>query len=121
MGKFIYGVPPATVDIDDRLLAHLRIVIMTKLRRGEPFMFDLDLSPSEGSGRRSFWVHPAVPMQFHFYGSREPRINRAWVEALFTEASSTAGLRIVPEPQLPESAAERPLVSGGHAAHVRSR
>ncbi len=100
MGKFIYGVPPATVDLDDRLLAHLRVVIMTKLRRGEPFMFELDLSPAEGSGRRSFWLHPAVPMQFHFFGSREPTLNRAWVEALHAEASSTVGLRVVPEPAL---------------------
>ena len=33
---------------------------MTKLRRGEPFMFEVNVAPSEGSGRRSFWVHPAA-------------------------------------------------------------
>jgi hypothetical protein len=98
MGKFIYGVPPATVDIDDRVLAHLRMVMVTKLRRSEPFMFEFDLPASEGSGRRSFWVHPAVPMQFHFFGNREPRLNRAWIEELIREASGPMGLRIVPEP-----------------------
>lgn len=98
MGKFIYGVPPATVEIDDRVLAHLRVVMVTKLRRSEPFMFEFELPPAEGSGRRSFWVHPAVPMQFHFYGSRDPRLNRAWVEELIREASGPLGLRILPEP-----------------------
>ena len=103
MGKFIYGVPSATVDIDDRVLAHLRMAMVTKLRRSEPFMFEFDLPPAEGSGRRSFWVHPAVPIQFHFYGSREPRLNRAWIEELIREASGATGLRLVPEPDDPRS------------------
>lgn len=120
MGKFIYGVPPAAVDLDDRLLAHLRVAIMTKLRRGEPFMFELNVSPSEGSGRRSFWVHPAVPMQFHFSGSREPRINRAWVEALYAEASSNVGLRVIPEPSVDPAEPIRGF-SPNLSLHARSR
>lgn len=122
MGKFIYGVPPTTVDIDDRVLAHLRMVMTTKLRRSEPFMFEFDLPPAEGSGRRSFWVHPAVPIQFHFFGSREPRLNRAWVETLFREASGPTGLRIVPEPEESAPAASASATpSRGLAARARSR
>ena len=74
---------------------------MTKLRRGESFMFDVEMG--EGLGRRSFWLHPSVPLQFHFHGSRTPLINRAWVEALLQTASSPGGLALVPEP--PESKA----------------
>jgi hypothetical protein len=37
-------------------------------------------------------------MQFHFYGSRQPKINRAWVEDLMLAASGPHGLSIVPEP-----------------------
>ena len=58
MGKFIYGTAAASFEIDDRALAHLRIVIMNKLRRSESFMFDLTIS--DGSGHRSFWINPAV-------------------------------------------------------------
>src|SRR3546814_6966447 len=76
---------PNAVDIDDRTLAHLRIVVMNKLRRSESFMFDVEVG--DGSGRRSYWMHPAVPIQFHFFGSRTPRINRAWVEELMLVAS----------------------------------
>ena len=36
-----------------------------KLLRGEPFMFDITMN--DGSGRRSFWMHPAIPVQSHFY------------------------------------------------------
>lgn len=103
MGRFIYDSAGVSVDLDDRTLAHLRIVVMNKLRRSESFMFDVDVG--DGSGRRGFWMHPSVPLQFHFYGSRQPRINRAWIEDLMQAASSPHGLSIVPEP--PEDAAPR--------------
>lgn len=96
MGRFIYDTVANGVDIDDRTLAHLRIVMMNKLRRSEPFMFDVEIG--DGSGRRSFWIHPSVPLQFHFFGSRSPRINRAWIEGLMQAASGPAGLSIIPEP-----------------------
>jgi len=90
MGRFIYDTMANSVDIDDRTLAHLRIVVMNKLRRTEAFMFDVEVG--DGSGRRSFW------MQFHFFGSRNPRINRAWIEDLMQAASGPNGLTITPEP-----------------------
>ena len=96
MGRFIYDTSGTSVDIDDRTLAHLRIVMMNKLRRSEPFMFDVEIG--DGSGRRSFWIHPAVPLQFHFFGSRQPRHNRLWIEDLILAASGPSGLSIVPEP-----------------------
>ncbi|MCC2033707.1 DUF7882 family protein [Microbacterium allomyrinae] len=104
MGRFIYDTTGSSVDIDDRTLAHLRIVVMNKLRRSEPFMFDIEIG--DGSGRRSFWIHPAVPLQFHFFGSRQPRINRAWIEELMQAASGPSGLTILPEPtedELPDA------------------
>jgi len=104
VGKLIYGSMATSVDIDDRALAHLRIAIMTKLRRGEPFMFDVEMG--EGLGRRSFWLHPAVPLQFHFHGSRTPRVNRAWVELLLRTAGSPSGLVLLPEPPEPHGGAE---------------
>jgi hypothetical protein len=99
MGRFIYSTMANSFEIDDRTLAHLRVVIMNKLRRSESFMFDLRMS--DGSGIRSFWMNPGVPIQFHFFGSRSPRINRAWVEELMVAASGPRGLEIIPEPAEP--------------------
>ena len=96
MGKFIYGTVAASFEIDDRALAHLRIVIMNKLRRSESFMFDLAMS--DGSGHRSFWMSPAVPIQFQFFERGAQRINRAWVETLMDAASGPNGLVVTPEP-----------------------
>jgi hypothetical protein len=39
MGRFLYDTMANATDIDDRTLAHLRIVIMNKLRRSESWMF----------------------------------------------------------------------------------
>ena len=101
MGKFIYGTPSISVDFDDRVLAHLKVVILSKVRRGESFTFSWEYTVNAGSGHSSIWIHPAIPLQFDFDGGREPRLNRTWVEELVRLSNSPAGLRVIPEP--PES------------------
>jgi hypothetical protein len=96
VGVFVYGSVPQGIEIDDRTLAHVRVVVMSKLRRAEPFMFDVTMN--DGTGRRTFWVHPSVPVQFRFFGRAAQRINRRWVEELMSAASGPNGLAIVPEP-----------------------
>lgn len=103
MGKFIYGTPAISVDFDDRLLAHLKVVIMSKVRRGESLSFSWEYSVASGSGHSTIWINPSIPLQFDFDGGREPRLNRAWVEELVRLSNSPSGLRPTPEP--PESPA----------------
>ena len=98
MGKFIYGTPSISVDFDDRVLAHLKVVMLSKVRRGESFSFSWEYTVASGSGHSSIWIHPAIPLQFDFAGSREPRLNRSWVEELVRLSNSPAGLRVIPEP-----------------------
>lgn len=105
MGKFTYDTN-VKVDFDDRLLAHLQLVMTAKLRRSEAFNFSWKDDSSIGDGRTSVWVHPGATLVFKFYGSRRPSINPAWVEALAYTANSTSGLYVVPEPPVPVAAAE---------------
>jgi hypothetical protein len=98
LGKFIYGTPTIAVEFDDRVLAHLKAVIIAKLRRGESFTFSWEYSTDSGSGHSSIWLHPAIPLQFEFRGSRDPSLNRLWLEELVRLSNTPAGLRIVPEP-----------------------
>jgi hypothetical protein len=102
MGRMIYGNAGTEIDFEDRLLAHLKVVIITKLRRDESFLLSWEHGQSEGSGRSSVWMHPAVPLHFRFYGNRQPPLNRAWIEDLMLAANSTGGLVPVPEPEQPE-------------------
>lgn len=104
MGRLLYGSDGQSFDIEDRSLAHLRVVFMNKLRRAEPFLFH----HAEHPGTRSIWVHPAVPMVFHFYGGRSPSLNRDWIEALMREANGPHGLLLVPEPPPPPARAAEP-------------
>lgn len=97
MGKLTYD-SSLTVDFEDRVLAHLQLVIGAKLRRGESFFMSWKDDPAIGDGRSTLWLYPSVPLAFKFAGSRPPAVNRAWIEALMLTANSTAGLQIVPEP-----------------------
>jgi hypothetical protein len=97
MGKLIYE-GTVKVDFDDRLLAHLQMVISSKLRRGEAFAFSWRDDPSIGDGRTTIWVHPQVSLVYKYYGSKRPPLNRAWIDALSHTANSSAGLYVVPEP-----------------------
>lgn len=98
MGKFIYGTPSISVDIEDRVLAHLKVVIVAKLRRGESFTFSWHRTAESGSGHSSVWLNPSVPLEFDFAGSKAPSLNKKWLEELVQLANSPAGLRITPEP-----------------------
>ena len=98
MGKFIYGTPSISVEFDDRVLAHLKVVILAKLRRQESFTFSWEYTSAQGSGHSSIWLHPAIPLQFDFYGKKDPTLNRLWLEEMVQLANTPAGLRIIPEP-----------------------
>jgi hypothetical protein len=90
--------------MDDRLLAHLKVVIVAKLRRGEPFLLSWTLGAAEGSGRKSLWMHPSIPLQFEFDGSRRPTLNRAWLDELMASSMTNQGMLITDEPpEQPES------------------
>lgn len=107
MGKFLYGTPPTEHEVDDRLLAHLQIVILNKFRRNESFPLHLDASAEKGTGRQSLWMHPTIPVQFSFYGSRMPVVNAEWVHLMMDEANSGRGLRTLPEPEPAEARVTR--------------
>lgn len=102
MGKLAYD-RALTVDFEDRVLAHLQIVIGMKLRRGDSFHFSWRDDKSIGDGRTSVWLHPAIPLVYKFYGSKPPVINPAWIHALELSANTTQGLMIVPEPNAPQN------------------
>jgi hypothetical protein len=97
MGKLIYD-STLTVDFEDRVLAHLHLVIGAKLRRNESFFFSWKDDPQNGDGRTVIWIYPTAPVVFKFYGGRPPVINRHWVEALMLTANSAQGLQLIPEP-----------------------
>lgn len=97
MGRFIYE-GSAKIEVEDRALRHLQLVMTAKLRRGEPFLYTWKEDASIGGGRITVWIHAGSSMVFKYVGSRQPEVNRAWVDALAYTANSPSGLYLVPEP-----------------------
>jgi hypothetical protein len=95
MGSLHYGSPPATFDIDDRALAHVELVVLAKLRRNESFALGLDVP--EG-GRTTIWINSSSTLRFE-YEAASHEINREWLEELIDSANTTAGMRVLPEPE----------------------
>ena len=98
MGEFVYGSPSSVINFDDRVLAHLKMVILAKVRRGESFSFSWEHETANESGPSTIWIHPANCLRFNFQGSTEPRLNRAWIDELVRVSNTPAGLRVTPEP-----------------------
>lgn len=92
MGYLHYG-NGDRFEFDDRLLAHLRKVILGKLVLGESLVFTwIDLGQ-----QRSIWMHPSFPLQFEFDGRAVPELDPALLERLAQLANSPGGLRVAEE------------------------
>lgn len=96
MGRLTYD-STTQVSIDDRVLAHLQIVIGAKLQRGEGFHFSWKDADRPGE-MQTLWLAPDIPLYFKYFGSRPAAINKPWVAALAAASNSGGGLHLVPEP-----------------------
>ncbi len=111
MGTFEYGDGPYRRVIADRTLLHLQIVIVSKLRRTERFLFQVD---AEDLSRDGFWMSPEIPLRFHYDQPQPPAVNPLWLGLLVEAANSVSGLRILPEP----GSLETSEVSAGRSQHA---
>lgn len=97
MGRLIYPGSLSGYEIDDRMLAHMRVVVMNKLRRGESFM--LTVPSQHGTGTVSMWLSPQIALQFEARQPQKAPLNRLWLEILMHSADSIDGLHLIPEPE----------------------
>ncbi len=97
MGTLFYDSMPGGIDIDDRTLAHLKIVITTKLRRGESFALSWAHPAALTGGRTTIWLHPAIPLRFEFDDDTPPAIDHEWIARLAEAANSIGGVRLLAE------------------------
>jgi hypothetical protein len=97
VGSLQYGNDGPRIEFDDRVLAHLQIVIVAKLRRNEGFQFTWHVADAGGTRRECVWMHSAIPLHFS-YDDEDVPVNRAWLDVLSMTANSAGGLRVVEEP-----------------------
>ena len=99
MGKLLYGAGQE-YDLDDRVLSHVKLAIVAKLRRHESFLLNWDVPVEQGPGRGSLWSSREVPLAFQFSGSRPPAINTQWLEALMHSSQRTGGMVVMAEDEI---------------------
>ncbi|MDT0156309.1 hypothetical protein Q9R19_01590 [Microbacterium sp. ARD32] len=80
MGSLEYNSSRPPIQVDDVTLAHLKIVIGTKLRRHESFMMTWLVDPAGTGGRLTTWMHPSIPLVFSFDSSTMPEIDPKRIE-----------------------------------------
>jgi hypothetical protein len=97
VGTIYYGGSATPIHIDDRALAHLKVVVATKLRRGESFTLSWTHPEDEERGRSTIWLHPSIPLRFVFDDPEPPELSREWLEELAQSANSSGGMTLVAE------------------------
>lgn len=95
MGTLYYGSQGTPMEINDRALAHLKTVIIAKLRRNEAFT--LSLQHEDGSGRSTVWLSATIPLRFTFEEPERPELNPRWLEELAESANLLGGITLIPE------------------------
>lgn len=97
MGRLLYGAPPSSHPFEDRVLAHLQVVITARFRRGEGFL--LTIEADELGGRRTeLWLHPTIPARYEYDEAERPALNPNWLRELSAASNGRLGLHLVPEP-----------------------
>jgi len=104
VGTIFYGGSATPIHIEDRALAHLKVVIATKLRRSESFTLSWRHPADQPTGRSTLWLHPSIPLRFVFDEPEPPELNRQWIEDLAHSANTSGGIMLVAEYFEPDSA-----------------
>ena len=127
MGLLIYGVGPA-IEVEDRALAHLQSVIITKLRRDESFSFTWGNDDPDVDGDQSrptsphgcVWISKSSALYFRYEQTPTRRLNALWLQEMAALAASNAGLRAIPEPSPSHSESQKdPRATSGGAPEPR--
>jgi hypothetical protein len=92
MGSLFYGNTREPIEIPDRMLAHLKVVAATKLRRGESFTFTWQ--HADGAGRSTIWMQPAIALRFVFDSVEPEMLDSGYLKELAEQASSAHGVNV---------------------------
>jgi len=95
-----YGDDNTALEFEDRALAHLKVVIATKLRRGESFTITWTHRDGEEPGRSTIWLSPSIPLRFVFDDPEPATLSPQYLEKLAASANSSGGIMLVAEEPL---------------------
>ena len=94
MGYLYYGDNTPPLEIPDRLLAHIKVVITTKLRRRESFTLSCRHESAAPSGRSSLWLQESIPLRFVFDRAEAEELDPFLLREFAEQATMNGGLMI---------------------------
>ncbi len=92
MGNLFYGNTGEPIDMPDSLLAYLKVVAATKLRRAESFTLSWRHPDGAAGGRTTIWMQPAIPLRFVFDTAEPVALEPEILKRLAQGANSSNGL-----------------------------
>lgn len=98
MGQLFYSGSTIAVIVEDRVLAHLQVVVNAKLKRNSSFMLTLRDTSQYSDSSAAMWISRGIPLYFSFDSARGVEISEQWVRQLLLAADSTGGLHLGAEP-----------------------
>lgn len=101
MGYLFYGNAIEPIEIPDRLLAHLKVVVATKLRRSESFTLTWQHTTDIPGGRSTIWLQPSIPLRFVFHSDAEsldPEVLVRFAHGANSSQGLTVDLHMLDEP-----------------------
>jgi hypothetical protein len=108
MGYLFYGDNTEPIQISDRLLAHLKVVITTKLRRRESFTLTCRHEAGAPAGRASLWLQESIPLRFVFDQAEAETLDPQLLREFAEQATMSGGLTV----NLEEWAEDEPQTKG---------
>jgi hypothetical protein len=94
MAKLYYGTTTEPITVDDRVLAHVKVVVATKLRRGESFTLSWVHGSDEPAGRSTIWLQPSIPLRFVFESEQPESLDQNLLKRMANDANSSRGLSL---------------------------
>jgi hypothetical protein len=85
-------------EMDDRVLAHVQVILSAKMRRRESFFLSW-ANPGSEAGSHMVWMHESVPVHIQFSSTKLPSINRDWINSLMKDAT-TGTVHLAEEPAM---------------------
>ncbi|MGK3950870.1 hypothetical protein ACLKM7_00950 [Microbacterium sp. I2] len=116
MAHLYYGSETGPAEIPDRVLAHVKVVVTTKLRRGESFLLTWRHFDGHAPGRTSIWMQPSIPLRFVFANPDPEPLDGEYLRDLANQANSSGG--IVLEWQEEAASLPEPAFASAPAAQV---
>ncbi|WP_434810743.1 hypothetical protein [Microbacterium sp. bgisy189] len=92
MGRLYYGAAGDQITMPDDELAHLKIVVATKLRRSESFTLSWRHGTETDPRLSSVWMHCSIPLRFEFDGGDADALDRTRLQQLAEAANTNRGI-----------------------------